>query len=111
MTVIVLSNWVQLVGMGQTSIPCTKEVRDELAETKPDGMSWSEYLIALRDESDQLKQSFQDDVNPDLVAEQVVDLLSAELLTVDQMDRIEDAVTTVEQRTGSIERTLEGMKR
>lgn len=74
-------------------------------------MSWSEYLIALRDESDQLKQSFQDDVNPDLVAEQVVDLLSAELLTVDQMDRIEDAVTTVEQRTGSIERTLEGMKR
>jgi hypothetical protein len=42
--------------MGQTSIPCSTTARDELAETKPPEMSWSEYLLALRDESDQLKQ-------------------------------------------------------
>jgi len=33
--------------MGQTSIPCSTAVRDELADDKPENASWSEYLSAL----------------------------------------------------------------
>ena len=33
--------------MGQTSIPVQEEVRDEIAEGKPDTMSWSEFLLRL----------------------------------------------------------------
>lgn len=35
--------------MGRTSIPVSDETRDELAELKPEGTTWDEYLLALCD--------------------------------------------------------------
>jgi len=71
----------------QTSIPVTRDARDELADTKPDGMSWSDYLVALRDESDQLKEIAMGG-EPDL-------------------GELRSSVETIEARTGRIERQLD----
>jgi len=38
--------------MGQTSIPCDSDVRDRLAEDKPDDQSWSEYLSVLHSDQE-----------------------------------------------------------
>jgi uncharacterized coiled-coil protein SlyX len=38
--------------MGQTSIPCDSEVRDRLAEDKPEDASWSEYLSILHSDQE-----------------------------------------------------------
>lgn len=35
--------------MGRTSIPCSDETRDELADLKPEGTTWDEFLLALAD--------------------------------------------------------------
>ena len=52
------------------------------------------------------------DINRDLLAEQVVDTLDAERLLLDDdlrdtLVRIEDAATTAEARTGTIERKVD----
>ena len=36
--------------MGRTSIPCSDETRDALAEHKPENMTWDAYLVALNEE-------------------------------------------------------------
>ena len=36
----------------QTSIPCDSEVRDRLANDKPDGMSWSAFLSTLHSDGE-----------------------------------------------------------
>jgi len=35
--------------MGRTSIPCSNETRNKLAELKPEGATWDEFLLALAD--------------------------------------------------------------
>jgi len=35
--------------MGRTSIPCSDETRDELADLKPESATWGEFLLALAD--------------------------------------------------------------
>lgn len=98
--------------MGQTSIPCTKAARDELAETKPENMSWSEYLLTLRDGSDQLEQSggSLDDVLATTGVCQFgdVDVPEGGFEDIDEaLDAIQASLGTVEERTGRIERMLD----
>lgn len=93
--------------MGQTSIPCTTSVRDRLAEDKPNRVNWPEYLDALHKDAEFI--IVNDDVNiGDMVAE-LVDTLGAS--DAEDIEQIKDALATVEQRTGNIERTLEDLQR
>lgn len=38
--------------MGRTSIPCSDETRDKLAENKPEDTNWDDYLLTLAGETD-----------------------------------------------------------
>lgn len=73
--------------MGQTSIPCTEEARDRLAKQKPDDMTWSEFLRGAAGD---------DVVGSPRVGE-----------VADELASVQDAIATVEERTGRIERMLE----
>jgi len=76
--------------MGQTSIPCTTDARDRLAEMKPDDMSWSEFLYGVAEDTEPIGRPQADEVAEELTA-------------------IKEALETVEERTGRIERTLEDL--
>lgn len=62
-------------------------------------MSWSDYLIGLRDESDQLKEIAMNGSRDDTVYGEP------------DLSEIRASLETIEQRTGSIERTLEDLQR
>mgnify|MGYP000497581172 CR=1 FL=1 len=50
--------------MGRTSIPCSDGTRNELAELKPEGKTWDEFLLALAD-----VEPFEQADNAELVEE------------------------------------------
>ena len=74
-----------------TSIRVTVDAKDDAEESKRDGETWNEYLQRCTD-------------NPPEVREYVElgDL-------ADRLNRIESAASTAEERTGSIQHTLENM--
>ncbi len=74
--------------MGKTSIPCDEATRDRLDDLR-DGeyKNWDAFLNQLADEYDGTEA------------------------TVDGLDSLARAMETVEERTGRIERTLEGLQR
>ena len=76
-----------------TSIRVTQEAKDAAEASKRDGETWNEYLQRCTD-------------NPPEVREYVD---GGDLR--EQLDRIESAASAAEERTGSIENTLEGLGR
>jgi hypothetical protein len=78
--------------MGQTSIPCTTDARDRLAAMKPEDMNWSEFLFGLAEDGEVHGRPDVDGV-------------------AEELQSINSALETVEQRTGNIERTLENLQR
>ena len=75
-----------------TSIPVTEAVRDELRDEKPEDKSWSDFLS-------QLAGNYDGGVSGDIPAE-----------VREQLDRIEASASAAEDRTGSIQRTVEDME-
>ena len=73
--------------MGRKNIKIPEPLFNALRDDKDDNQSWPHYL-----ESECLGAGDSDDLS-------------------EQLDRIEDAATTAEARTGSIENTLEDMGR
>ena len=76
-----------------TSIRVTVDAKENAEASKRDGETWNEYLQRCTD-------------NPPEVRE-YVELGDLQ----DRLDRIESAASTAEERTGSIENTLEGLGR
>jgi hypothetical protein len=83
--------------MGQTSIPLDSEVRDRLATDKPDDVSWSEFLSRLHSDGEIMTGGGV--IEGDVEFEPLAD--------AEQLERIEESVATVEERTGRIERMVE----
>jgi NAD(P)-dependent dehydrogenase (short-subunit alcohol dehydrogenase family) len=79
---------LEVIGVGETSIPCTESTRDRLRDDKTTGVSWDRYLNDLLD-----------------AAERVDDYENGADVT--DLSSLADAVETVETRTGKIERMLE----
>lgn len=73
--------------MGETSIPCTEATRNRLRDGKTSGVSWDRYLNDLLD-----------------AAERADDYENS---STDVTVELADAVKTIEERTGRIERTLD----
>ena len=76
-----------------TSIRVTVDAKEKAEASKRDGETWNEYLQRCT-------------ANPPEVRE-YVELGDLQ----DRLDRIESAASTAEERTGSIENTLEGLSR
>lgn len=74
----------------QTSIPCTTDARDTLAEMKPDDTSWSEFLCGIAEDGEVRGTEAVGDLS-------------------DQLETIDSALTALEERTGRIERALDGL--
>lgn len=55
-----------------TSIPVREDVRDTLADDKPDGVSWSDYLEALHDGADLGGNGDAVDVDAEAIADELV---------------------------------------
>jgi len=87
------------------TIKLPASVRDQ---ARPDPRTYGEIMQAGLDAPNPESDA---DVNRDLLAEQVVDLLAAELGDPaelrEQLDRIQSAAETAEERTGRIEGALE----
>ena len=97
----------------QTSIPCDSEVRDRLANDKPDNMSWSVFLSTLHSDGE-IPVDETPDPAYDFDADDLQEAFGLPDAAIpDDLDerlrRIESAASTAEERTGSIENTLENM--
>ena len=75
--------------MGETSIPCRAETRDRLRDDKTAGVSWDRYLNDLLDAAER------------------ADDHEAGVPIGEQLDRIQSAAETAEERTGTIERKVD----
>lgn len=85
--------------MGQTTITLSDDQKDALAETKPDNMSWGDYLTALREESDQLKTD---------TSERDGEAFADRLDGVE--DAVQEATTTIQSVERSVDELLEGRR-
>ena len=74
-----------------TSIRVTQEAKENAEASKRDGETWNEYLQRCTDNPPEVREYVE-----------VGDLR-------DRLSRIESAASTAEERTGSIENTLENM--
>jgi len=82
---------------GYASVSAPELQVDQARDYKPDDATWGEVLIAG---AERLNDGLDSDMGE---ADAVDDAVS------DQLDRIEDAATTAEERAGRVERTLEDM--
>ena len=88
-----------MCGMGDwTTLSVTKDTVEQLKEAKPPDMSWNEYLYGIAEDG--------------TIAESAGDPQGAPKFdeVLEKLDRIESAATTAEDRTGDIQRTLEGLR-
>ncbi len=92
-----------------TTISCDESTKERFDTLRPEGAaSADEFLSVLLDHYDDRDVG---DLSP--FGGEVPDLNSQFSCGVDddRLDRIESSLETVESRTGSIERTLEGLQR
>ena len=75
-----------------TAIRVTEAVKEQAQEAKQEGETWDDYVLRCTE-------------HPPEVMEFV------ESTDTDELESLKSSVETIEQRTGSIERTLEGMQR
>ena len=103
-----------------TSIRVTADAKENAEASKRDGETWNEYLQRCTDnppevreyvDADDLQEAFglPDEAFPDDFTLEINDDLRGSVPDdlQEQLDRIESAASTVEERTGSIENTLE----
>jgi len=84
------------MGMG-TTLPIGEQTRERLEDLRGDDFrSWDAFVNFLADEHERYQAQVNDPNTADIVA---------------RLDRLEDGVATVEERTGEIERTLEEVTR
>jgi len=93
----------------QTSIPCDSEVRDRLANDKPGGMSWSEFLSTLHSDGE---IPVSNPPEPDAgglgegdIRRAVREVVESEL----SHEQLNKAIIEQSQKLDSMERTLENM--
>ena len=111
-----------------TAIRVTEAVKDQAQDAKQEGETWDEYVLRCTEHPPEVRE-FVESTDTD----EIVNGLKSELdfLTKEEAERIAErerkeirklaersetqtiksSVETIEQRTGSIERTLEGMGR
>jgi hypothetical protein len=80
-----------------TTLPIGEQTRERLEDLRDDGFrSWDAFVNFLADEHERYQEQVDDPNSGEIVA---------------RLDRLEDGVATVEERTGEIERTLEEVTR
>jgi len=105
----------------QTTISLPKSVKEKLDKDRPETQTWGNYLWSLHENGDVHYGHTSGEVVEE-IREKLDTIETAQAGTVnealklaepddlrDQLDRIESAAETAEERTGSIENTLENM--
>ena len=75
-----------------TAIRVTEAVKEQAQEAKQDGETWDEYVLRCTEHPPEVREFVEADADTDL-------------------DSLSRSVATIEERTGKLERMLEGMGR
>jgi hypothetical protein len=100
--------------MGTTTIEVTDEQKGRLDDHKRHDTEPYKSVVGRLLDGDDTAEELRQTPNPDALAEDVADLLVTELgdgMTLDGAGDINGSLSTIEERTGRIERLLEDLQR